>query len=283
MEGRDFKFRDYQKTNPFQNQVIRGVRIIRSYLDQYLDQRDSQCCIGGEFKRIYFYHVRKTAGTSINHMFLATATDHPNTAYQQISKTLLRRITLSGKTFVAHNRILIRQGNYFYAYSHSPVHLLRPSSDTFTFTCFRDPVERVISHYKMLLEIQQETENHPMLNTECKWLGNSFSDFLQNIPQEHLLNQLYMFSKTFDVPEAVSEASKLNHIVFSDQFEQGISALVDKTGVPLTSSHIRKSSIKLTLTDADRARLREMLDAEYELLRLLKTAEADKGLNPGHE
>ena len=46
----------------------------------------------------------------------------------------------------------------------------------------------------MLKDFQANNIDHPCMITEGKWLGECFDDFLKRIPQEHLLNQLYMFS-----------------------------------------------------------------------------------------
>ncbi len=66
----------------------------------------------------------------------------------------------------------------------------------------------------MLLAYKQSDSFRPDYEVEAQWLGDSFSDFLDNIPKEHLLSQLYMFSDVFSVDDAFDNiTSSLANIV----------------------------------------------------------------------
>ena len=85
-------------------------------------------------KRIYFFHIRKTAGTSLNHAFLALGGEEGCKVYEKLPQTRTLRIISQGKIFVGWNKGLIESGNYFYAFSHIPQHQLALPDNTFTFT-----------------------------------------------------------------------------------------------------------------------------------------------------
>ena len=148
--------------------------------------------IGDEYKRIYLFHIRKTGGTSLNQIFLGLGGEDGKDVYTKLAKTPNHRVKSDDQLFVGWNKKLIESGNYFYAFSHIPKHKLILPNNTFTITFLRDPVKRVISHYKMLYYYQVNSINHPCMKTEGAWLGECFQDFLERIPYEHLLNQLYI-------------------------------------------------------------------------------------------
>jgi hypothetical protein len=193
------------------------------------------------YKRIYLVHIRKTGGTSLNHMFLSYWNNDPEKLYQQLANNPTHRIISNGIIYTGWNRTIINKGNYYYGFSHIPVHKLDLPPSTFTITCFRDPVKRVISHYNMLMYYKNNNIYHPMMKTEKHWLGNNFNDFINRIPKKHLLNQLYMFSSNFDIEEAIDNINGLSHYFFTEFFSEGIEELNKKTGLRLQPVHLRKS------------------------------------------
>lgn len=198
--------------------ILVGIKFQLIYL---MDKPENELCkkiadytIGHGYKRIYHFHVRKNGGTSLNKIFCSLGTEQGVNPYGKLSQTRNNRVISNGKVFVGWNQKLIEQGYYYYAFSHTPKHMLKLPDKTFTITCLRDPAERVISHYKMLLEHRLKYKSHPLLKTEGKWLNNSFADFLMNIPRKHLLNQLYMFSKNFSVNEAFDNITECSYFLF---------------------------------------------------------------------
>lgn len=218
------------------------------------------------YKRVYLVHIRKTGGTSLNKMFLSLSGKDSNVLYTQLSRTPGHRLICNGRIYVGWNVKLINKGNYFYAFSHTPIHQLSLPAGTFTVTCFRDPVKRIVSHYNMLMDFQANKIDHPCMATEGKWLGEGLDNFLNNIPKEHLLNQLYMFSNNFNINEAVNNVQQLSHYFFSDQFDKGVNSLNMKTALNLESIHIRKANYQSQISEHDLGKLREMLDKEYKFL-----------------
>lgn len=221
--------------------------------------------IDGKERRIYYYHIRKTGGTSINHMFLSTAGEPGEDVYRHLNKSPIHRSISGTRVFVGWHQRLIEQGRYFYAFSHIPRHKLRLPPHTFTFTCLREPVKRVMSHYRMILEHKGLGKTAGEVCPESKWLGKNFGDFLLNIPREHLLNQIFMFSKKFDVNEACDNIQRCSYFFLLERFADGIKELSEKTGIPLEPLHIRKSKIEISISKIEMERLHEMLSPEIEV------------------
>lgn len=220
---------------------------------------------------IYHYHIRKTGGTSINFAFLSNAAT-PNTEnfYQQLSNKKNNRLIANERVFVGWNRVLIEGGKYFYAFSHTPAHELRLPKNIFTFTCLRDPTRRVISHYKMLSYYQENNIAHPCMRVEGAWLGDSLDDFLKNIPKNHLMNQLYMFSKNYNIEEAEARIRACSYYFFTENMEQGIADLSVRLNLELPLSHQKKYDISISISESQMAQLKEKLALEYRLLERLK-------------
>ena len=199
--------------------------------------------INKKYKRIYHYHIRKCGGTSINQSFFSQIGNRRQ-IYKQLNAKINHRIVINNKIIVGWNKNLINQGNYFYAFSHLPMHELDIKSDTFTFTCLRDPVRRIISHYKMLKYWIDNDIKHPSLKKESRYAQKGITEFIQDLPKQYLLNQLYMFSKTYNINEAVENIRNLSHFFFLEDFDKGLEILSKKIGIPIQSLHIRKAKVQ---------------------------------------
>jgi len=226
------------------------------------------------YKRIYLIHIRKTGGTSLNHMFLSLGDSDAQSFYEDLARARGHRLMRNGKIFVGWNFRLINNGNYFYAFSHTPIHKLKLPEGTFTITCFRDPVQRIISHYQMLMNYSINHIPHPCMATEGKWLGGSFDDFMDRIPQEHLMNQLYMFSESFNIDEALQRVNSVSHYFFSEAFSKGVQVLTKKIGLELTPVHMRKSQPFGEISENNLIRLKQKLVAEYLFLEKIKSLDS---------
>lgn len=221
-------------------------------------------------ERIYHVHIRKTGGTSLNHIFLGVGAVNSENAYNELGHHLPHCCEWNGYRYVGWNQCLIQEGNYFYAFSHLPYWSLSLPPKTFTLTCFRDPVNRVLSHYWMLRNYVEDSVKHPFLDVEGEWLGDSFDDFLDRIPPEHLKVQLWMFSEKFNIDEAIQRIRNLSYVMFTEQFSDGLKQLEQTLGLSLQYQH-RRSSRKGEISPQSIARLREMLADVYTFIGKVKS------------
>ncbi|WP_203296450.1 sulfotransferase family 2 domain-containing protein [Luteirhabdus pelagi] len=220
---------------------------------------------------IYHIHIRKTAGTTINFAFLSNANVADVEAlYERMAAKQTRRVIENGNVFLGWDRMAINDGKYHYAFSHFPLHELQLPENTYTFTCLRDPVKRVLSHYNMLRHYQRTNNDRTFMKVEGKWLGNSFTDFLEKVPKKHLLNQLYMFSSTFSVEEALTKLHSLNRVIFTESLSEGLQKLEEDTGWTLPISNQKKYGYKEEISNEDLQKLRNVMQPEYELLERFK-------------
>lgn len=210
--------------------------------DDYCKRLADGYAINGRYKRIYHYHIRKTGGTSLNQTFLASTGLPASELYAGLSRAPHFRIVVDDKIFVGWNRRLIEQGDYFYAFSHLPWHQVRIPDRTFTITAIRDPIDRLLSHYYMLMDYREAGADRIDLREEMKWLGNSFLDFVTNIPREHLLRQLYMFSERYAVTEAFDKIIACSHILFTSTMAEDVNDLSKELKLNMTPLHTRRST-----------------------------------------
>lgn len=245
----------------------------------YINWLTSNYSIGGDFKRIYHYHIRKTAGTSLNSAFWGLAG-------LDLEKMGKKTLTVKDNyVFLRGWPEEIQKGNYFFANSHIPAHQLSLPPETFTITVLRKPVSRVVSYYRYLLWAQNsptaEAED-PHWNNVFKegtqFLGESFDNFLDRVPPQKLMPQLYCFSKEFCINEAVDHALSCSAILFTEDFSDGILKLGQTLNLPLREKKERSFSkaINFQMDDLNRDRLLEMLQDELTFISQVQTELAKK-------
>ncbi len=235
---------------------------------QYLSLRGR---IAGEYRRIYHYHVRKTGGTSLNSAVLSAF------GLDFSSLERCKRVRRGGLAFVQHNRPLIKKGKFFFASSHAAAHALRVPAETFTVTVLRNPVDRVVSHYRYLLSVRTDAQarerERPFmkaLEREMRWLGESFADFLDRMPREHLLRQLFMFSANYDIQEATERILTCSAVCFTETFNEDLRVLSRRLEIPLKVRHERRSVTRLPLPERDMRLARELLESEFTMLERVR-------------
>jgi len=228
--------------------------------------------INGRFKRIYHYHIRKTGGTSINYAFLkALGMNDPEKYYEMMARAVDNRVVHRGTVVVGWNKHCINSGWYLYGFSHLPSHEIKLPKNTYSFVTFRNPLDRVLSHFKMLAYYLEQGINHPCLKNEKRWLSQDFDYFIENLPKRKLLAQIYMFSEELNVNEAVENAStKCNRILFTENLGEGLRNLSQDLNINIPLLHIRKSKYNVKITRLTIKKLKEMLEPEFYFLKILK-------------
>jgi hypothetical protein len=185
---------------------------------------------------------------------------------QRMKSSRLNRTISNGLVIVRHSQPAIEQGLYFFANSHLPAHQLRLPDRTFTVTILRDPLRRLLSHYRYLRWLEQNEPHTALFRREGGWLGSSFSDFMDRLPRPHLEAQLHMFSASFDVSEALEGLARCSAVMFSETFASCLQKLGDRLGLALHEQHERRYDFQYELSDAERHKARELLADECRLL-----------------
>jgi hypothetical protein len=223
----------------------------------------------GDLRRIYFYHVRKTGGTTFAHAFLALGGEDPGVVERRMKHPPF--CTASGAyRFAYQDPPLLRRGYYFFGYGHKPAELIRLPDQTFTVTILRDPVDRVVSLYRYLADPQaDEGQTFHALDGERDWARSSFGHFLDRVPRLQLLNQLYMFSLAGSVPEAAERIARCDRVLLTKDLDRGLGEVAAFLRRPLAIRRVRESRFAYWPSDSEAARLRELLEPEYQLLSLV--------------
>jgi hypothetical protein len=225
---------------------------------------------GGTFRRIYHYHVRKTAGTSLDAAFwnLVGISLHDFAKRSQIRRNNI--------IIVRGERRKIEDGYYFYASSHIPAHVLNLPENTFTITLLRDPLDRLLSYYRYLLWARNDPHAHAQepflseLQPEIACTHGSFAQFLEQSEKSNILSQLYMFSSDFDIDEACDRILSCSAVGFTEQFDENLQYISERLDLPLKVRHERRFKYETSLSPTDLSRAREMLDPEFKLVEEIK-------------
>lgn len=241
------------------------------------------------YRRVYHFHVRKTAGTSLNAAFWALGgLDLRAMADRQEAEG-------NGLRFVRGNPRLIEAGDYFYANSHQPAHALTLPPDTYTITILRDPAARVLSYYRYLLWARRNPdarEEEPFIDevvAESSFLDRRFSlrrreasfrDFLDRAPAEHLLAQLHMFSASFDPAEAAAKALACSATCFTETYGDDLRRIAAELRLELPEMRERGFGEKVELDEAERELLRERLAPEYAMIERIREERVGR-IEPG--
>jgi hypothetical protein len=220
-------------------------------------------------RRIYFYHLRKTGGTSLVRSFLALGGEDPETVHWRMKRPP-HATTSGGFVFVGADRRLIERGDYYFGWSHAAAWWLAVPPDTFRITVLRDPLQRMVSLYRYLADPRADAgQPFPAPSVQRAWAADGFSTFLDRLPRRDLLVQLGSFSESFDVEEAAGRIAACEAVIMTPDLDRATARLGSQLGVELEARRERSSVSRLELTEADLSRLREVLEPEYRLMTRL--------------
>lgn len=164
---------------------------------------------------IHFIHIRKTGGTFFNKSILSSICANYDDLYSKAC-TPPHVVECEGKICIGWRTDFLSNLPILYSFSHNPFWTLKYDEKVTYITIFRDPVKRLVSHYKMLLFLNEVNKNRADFDKNKYLTWDSFDEFIQFVPLWHLQHQLYMFSKDFDISEAMHNVDKLDHFSFTD-------------------------------------------------------------------
>jgi hypothetical protein len=230
----------------------RKIRLSKSILEE------------GNASPIYHIHIRKTGGTSLNHALITEVFNADSeVVINQLREVGDHRLIIDNKVLVGWSKRSLNRGYFHFGYSHVAVEDLNLDPSCYTFTCLRDPIDRLHSHYKMLRGYLENDIMIPCVPIEGPWATGSFLEFVQRMPRQHRENQLYTFSKSFDVDAAISRLGQCNRILLFDQLDQDSKFLSKDLNLALNLPSKNVSLSKLNLTPQDKMSVREIVSDEY--------------------
>jgi len=215
------------------------------------------------FSRIYHFHIRKCGGTSFNTAFSKFPNGN-NKNYQIVASQHENKAIFNNLPIVGWNLRHLKRGDFWYGFSHIEFERVFPlKKNTFTFSFLRDPIERLLSHYNMIKDWEINESPHPAFEIEGKWLGDSFSEFLEKIPKQHVQNQLFMFSNSFDIDTALKNLKKIDFVGVVGRDEEKLSNYFrEYFDINLDYFHTRKSKYNYKVDEREMTLLKNKLEDE---------------------
>jgi hypothetical protein len=220
---------------------------------------------------VYFFHVRKSAGTSLAKAFESLGGEEPNVVEARMNRHAYA--ARSGRHVFVHKAdgLVLALSPFSFGWSHMPSWSFRVPPRAFTLTVLRDPLARVVSLYGYLRDPAADAGSRFGASAFARELAaGSFDRFMSIAPPTLLLNQLYMFSRELDPEQAAQRIRGLSMWFFTESYAEGIAALSTAIGETLAVRRDRSSAVDTLVDPAEAIRLRELLEPEYELMRLLR-------------
>lgn len=233
----------------------------------------------GVRKGTYFYHVMKTGGRSIISAFLyyllkeEIQKNNDNITYTdlylhitgghveiKINDSYIKKLQL----ILCKWNSSIKNKRFKFGFNHDFLGVKLPRC-CYTITCIREPLERLLSHYRMLLMLKAKKDFRETPSNDCRYIMKGIQYFVENFPKEYLIHQLYFFSKKGDVGEAFNNVTKCTQIILTEKMQEGYDKFYAKTNIQLQSQIVLSTPLrKHDLNGQELAQLKRILHKEYE-------------------
>ena len=117
----------------------------------------------------------------------------------------------------------LRKGSYYFGWSHASSHKLYLATRTFRIALLREPIERVLSSCRYLVAGDQPTQRGWTAQApERNLAASSFTEFLDRVPDQLLLNQFFVSLASFHVAEAVGTLLEYRDLVRAKSFGENV-------------------------------------------------------------
>lgn len=221
-------------------------------------------------RKIYHVHIRKTGGRSVHHAIFGLTGKDTNEIYRRLVQNAGKAVTFDTYRFAGWCLNLSQE--FDYAFSHQPFYKLqKPTTELYLVCCVRNPVQRFISHWKMLKHYvetrEQQASLHPGLEPEIGYFDDDILKFFEKLPPFHVFNQLFMFSPSGDLDDATNAMSHIDLILETEDLRAGMPHLFKVWGESSnTIPHIGASEISPVTSPDVMRKLHELFSPEYELI-----------------
>ena len=266
-----------------------------------LRKKKSARFIDDREKKLHFFHIPKTAGRSVIAGIGCVA--YPSLGHKEIYRKIVKQQIDINQEYIScmtHDF-----GEFFLTYGHVTflsvmeprwvinkeddklflqIHGSGLNPDCFTFTVFRDPVERMFSRYKEYIQ-EMSTGVMPSLGIALKTDKEmsdeiTFIEFMKELPTSLLYEQLYYFAvkepcwlEEQNIKKAVQNVLSLNKVLFTETIDQDIKYISEHIGDNITLGEKFARNTR-QISDEERAIATTLLETEYLFLELVK-----QGLN----
>jgi hypothetical protein len=210
---------------------------------------------------LHFLHIKKTGGCSIhtlleNHyqkedFYPLRYIENRNTIWSSFSQSDAE-ITFNNYQDI-HSKVISGHFPYWFLKKKDP-----NFDSSFIFTCLREPIDRVLSHYFYYLKLGRGLKSPLEIapNVMCKMLASDIT-----LQGESLLQ------------DAINTLHHMNFIIFMDDFENGIARLFQKLGFEQPDSIPHENISKRDTVDKETLlMLEEMNDLDIRLYEYAKFA-----------
>lgn len=229
--------------------------------------------------KMHFYHVQKTGGRSLIHGILAAMLDKEHgdgagmEAYRRTEASHGKPILAHGFRFASLISAIPRvPSSVAFSWGHIQMQLTKLHGGNWTtFTVLRDPYNRAISHMRHMTDYLSGSKGvHHKNQLDAMFVTMTLDEWVRDAPAEFICRHLRTFAIHLNPDAAAKRISKLNHVLRLENFENDVAKLSERLGLDIPVLCFGPSKAQIELKPATKALLRQRLEPEYRLMRLVR-------------